>query len=263
MVQLLYRNGIYVIDEITPPKVNPVTDLMELGHVLELFLTSPPSEFEKYLVQYREPFKVPESNSYYYGSFQNLVLRSQLDAYHPSLGTFDLKTRATLPIRKDLSSYKQHLWYEIKQEKGYLESFEREYFDMVRGAFLKYSIQVRIGSMDGIFVAYHNTQSMFGFEYISLEDMDISLYGSKAMAESLFNVSLQILNELCLKVVEYFPEQDTKIFFGKANNHVVDVFIEPIQPKKGQVPIHLVLSVNSLVDGVLTKNPIITESIDW
>lgn len=39
---------------------------------------------------------------------------------------------------------------------------------MTRSAFLKYSMQVRIGNMDGIFVAYHNTARIFGFQYISL-----------------------------------------------------------------------------------------------
>jgi hypothetical protein len=42
------------------------------------------------------------------------------------------------------------------------------FYDMSRAAFLKYSMQVRIGDMDGIFVAYHNTARIFGFQYISL-----------------------------------------------------------------------------------------------
>lgn len=42
------------------------------------------------------------------------------------------------------------------------------FYDMSRSAFLKYSMQVRIGDMDGIFVAYHNTARIFGFQYISL-----------------------------------------------------------------------------------------------
>ena len=44
----------------------------------------------------------------------------------------------------------------------------RRFYDMTRSAFLKYSMQVRIGNMDGIFVAYHNTARIFGFQYISL-----------------------------------------------------------------------------------------------
>jgi len=31
--------------------------------------------------------------------------------------------------------------------------------------------------MDGVFVAYHNTARVFGFQYISLEEMDARLFG--------------------------------------------------------------------------------------
>ena len=37
---------------------------------------------------------------------------------------------------------------------------------MIRAAFLKYSGQCRIGRMDGAFVTYHNTQEIFGFQYV-------------------------------------------------------------------------------------------------
>ena len=42
---------------------------------------------------------------------------------------------------------------------------------------MKYNLQVRIGCMGGIFVAYHNTKEMFGFEYLSKEDLDQCLFG--------------------------------------------------------------------------------------
>ena len=48
----------------------------------------------------------------------------------------------------------------------------------MRAAFLKYSFQARIGNMDGIFVAYHNTARIFGFQYLPLEEMDERLYGA-------------------------------------------------------------------------------------
>ena len=46
--------------------------------------------------------------------------------------------------------------YAITTSQGFLESFEREKYDLIRSAFLKYSMQVRIGDMDGIFLAYHS-----------------------------------------------------------------------------------------------------------
>jgi len=36
-------------------------------------------------------------------------------------------------------------------------SYEREYYDLMRSAMLKYNFQVRIGKMNGVFIGYHNT----------------------------------------------------------------------------------------------------------
>ena len=60
----------------------------------------------------------------------------------------------------------QFLDYKITQQAGLWNSFERELYDMIRAAFLKYSGQCRIGRMDGAFVTYHNTQEIFGFQYV-------------------------------------------------------------------------------------------------
>jgi Mitochondrial protein Pet127 len=54
--------------------------------------------------------------------------------------------------------------------------------DMLRSTLIKYNLQVRIGMMDGIFVAYHNTSKLFGFEYIPREQMDDDIYGSNQFA---------------------------------------------------------------------------------
>lgn len=77
--------------------------------------------------------------------------------------------------------------YRITRVTGIRESFEREFYDMVRSAFLKYIFQVRIGHMAGIFVAYHNTREIFGFEYLDKEDMEECVFGTKAMADTSFN----------------------------------------------------------------------------
>ena len=54
--------------------------------------------------------------------------------------------------------------YRLDKLHGFFNSYEREYYDMARSGFLKYNIQTRIGKMDGIFCAYHNTQNLLGFE---------------------------------------------------------------------------------------------------
>jgi len=71
-------------------------------------------------------------------------------------------------MRHDRANQAGASLYDIHQERGFYHSFEREYYDMVRSAMLKYSMQVRIGKMDGIFVAYHNTARLFGFQYLPL-----------------------------------------------------------------------------------------------
>lgn len=70
---------------------------------------------------------------------------------------FEIKSRACAPIRYAVTEYKEYMDYEINSKRGLFESFEREYYDLIRGGFLKYVMQVKIGGMDGAFIAYHNT----------------------------------------------------------------------------------------------------------
>ena len=68
-------------------------------------------------------------------------MRSQLDCHDarlPGSGVFDIKTRACMPIRIDLFNFEENSGYLIRSQHGKYESFEREYFDLVRSAFLKY-----------------------------------------------------------------------------------------------------------------------------
>lgn len=94
-------------------------------------LTSEPDEFEKHLKENSSQLTKEEKNrpeSYAYGEviFANrqyiyiwfnsflctrkigkFLLRSQLDCFDPKLprGTFDLKTRAVMPVRLDIQNY--------------------------------------------------------------------------------------------------------------------------------------------------------------
>ena len=68
-------------------------------------------------------------------------MRSQLDCVDPRLpgtGVFDMKTRACMAIRMYLLNFEESSGYLIRQQHGLLESFEREYYDLIRSAFLKY-----------------------------------------------------------------------------------------------------------------------------
>lgn len=92
------------------------------------------------------------------------LTRSQLDCrneYLPGNGTFDIKTRAVVAVRQDRLNHavsvdvspvtssslkipeKNAAGYQIRSQRGAYESFEREYYDLIRSAFLKYQYACR------------------------------------------------------------------------------------------------------------------------
>jgi Mitochondrial protein Pet127 len=58
-------------------------------------------------------------------------------------------------------------------------------------------------------VAFHNTEKIFGFQYIPLEEMDSCLHGgwNTGIGDREFKLSLQLLNDVLNKSTEKFPEQ--------------------------------------------------------
>lgn len=61
--------------------------------------------------------------------------------------------------------------------------------------------------MDGVFVAYHNTARLFGFQYISLEEMDMCLYGPKGKGSRIFRKCIGMLEVIATEISGCFPEQ--------------------------------------------------------
>lgn len=78
--------------------------------------------------------------------------------------------------------------------------------------------------MDGIFVAYHNTARIFGFQYLPLSvlsallsssplraisrtELDERLFGSTEMADQAFKLCVSSLEILLEEVVKPFPDQ--------------------------------------------------------
>lgn len=234
---LHYKDGTYAID--ADKEYDSDTILSMLGKSMEKLLTAPKEEFEKYRRSNSHQLTEEERNadeSYHYTTFGDFMMRSQLDAYDPRLpgtGVFDLKTRAVVTIRMDAKNHEKGTGYEIRQRQGQWESFEREYYDMIRLAFLKYSLQVRMGRMDGIFVAYHNTRRIFGFQYIPLEEMDLSLHGTTDLTTGNreFMASLELWEELLKKATERFPEKSLRIHVETRPSKVVPFmyfFAEPV-----------------------------------
>ena len=214
---LRWQDGSYAID--ADKQFDNANILMMLGKSMEKLLTLDTGEFEKYRRSNPEKVTEEERNApeaFHYTTMGDFLMRSQLDAFDPRLpgtGMFDLKTRAVVSIRMEPLNHEQGVGYQIKSAQGEWESFEREYYDMIRAAFLKYSLQVRMGRMDGIFVAYHNTNRIFGFQYISIEEMDFTLHGQRdtSIGDQEFKLSLKLLNKVLNKVTEKYPEKVSRV----------------------------------------------------
>lgn len=165
--------------------------------------------------------------------FSNTLLRSQIDCIGKNKQNkeifFEIKTRAVCPIRYDLDNYTDYLDYEIKTLLGKYQSFEREFYDLIRGAFLKYLFQIKIGGMEGAFISYHNTKKIFGFEYITLEDMQRRIFGSSNFSDIIFKVSLRLLEKIMDKIIEDFGGESDNLkigFFANEGRNCLDVFVE-------------------------------------
>ncbi|WWC99808.1 hypothetical protein V866_006716 [Kwoniella sp. B9012] len=185
-------------------------------------------------------------------------MRSQLDCHDPRLpgnGVFDIKTRACLPVRHDRANYLANSAYDISKDRGYTQSYEREYYDLLRAGMLKFSLQVRIGGMDGIFLAYHNTSRLYGFQYISLSEIDERIFGSTEMAEQAFRLSVSLLELLLQKSVAEFPDQAINILLKHSpatNAHSVTAYVEPKDwdSSAGERPIRAItLTMKNVLDG--------------
>ncbi|RMJ22769.1 hypothetical protein PHISP_06360 [Aspergillus sp. HF37] len=234
---LNYKDGVYAVD--ADKEFENANILMNLGKSMEKLLTLPKEEFERYRrtsenkVSPEEEQATPES--YHYSTLGDFVMRSQLDACDPRLpgtGMFDLKTRAVVSIRMDAMNFERGVGYEIKGRYGLFESYEREFFDMIRAAFLKYSLQVRMGRMDGIFVAFHNIERIFGFQYISLPEMDQALHGQSdtTLGDREFQLSIELWNKILDRATDRYPQQSLRFHFEARDTQTPSmyVFAEPV-----------------------------------
>ncbi|KAI9010417.1 mitochondrial protein Pet127-domain-containing protein [Phycomyces nitens] len=240
-IYLRWKDGVYAVDV---DKSHDVEDtiLSLMGKSMEKVLTLEPNEYKRYLKDNAIEFPEEEKNqpeSYAYGQIGKFLLRSQLDCYDSRLprGTFDLKTRAAIPIRLDMSNYSDYLGYSLKRSHGLMESFEREYYDMMRSAFLKYSFQVRIGHMDGILVAYHNTSKLFGFQYISREEMDSRIFGTTRTGDEAFRNTLSLFEAVLDKATDKYPNQTLRLSFDARkpkDSHLahMNIFVEAVPPEE-------------------------------
>eukprot|EP01129_Flabellula_baltica_P013587 TRINITY_DN6338_c0_g1_i1.p1 TRINITY_DN6338_c0_g1~~TRINITY_DN6338_c0_g1_i1.p1 ORF type:complete len:460 (+),score=73.74 TRINITY_DN6338_c0_g1_i1:85-1464(+) len=180
------------------------TILSQMGNVLEKYLTQPIEVFESNYIKGKlsEDFKFAP-NFYNYKQIGNVLVRSQLDAYHPDLGIFDIKTRAAQGVRYAVNQRSYFINSKINSVTGTGNSFEHEYHDLICTCFLKFS-QAKLGSMEGMLISYHNTLKFFGFEYIPLKDMERAVFESQKMAHTSFQVMFAIFTEVMEKITKEF-----------------------------------------------------------
>lgn len=231
-----HTDGVYAID--ADKEFDSGNVLMSLGKSMEKLLTVSKDEFERYRKSNPENPPVEERDApeaFHYCTSGDFMMRSQLDAYDkrlPGTGMFDLKTRAVVSIRMDAQNYTEGIGYQIIGRHGEFESYEREYFDMIRAAFLKYSLQVRLGRMDGIFVAYHNVERIQGFQYISLSEMDTAIHGQEdtALGDTEFKLSIQLWNQVMNRVTAKFPDQSLRMHYEtrESKEPWMYIFAEPV-----------------------------------
>lgn len=201
--------------------------LRDLGHTMERMVTMGADEFrEKLMLKDGKEGAKPvgfegymeasadeakkvmhdESSFYHYSRADQFLLRAQIDARDAENGNvFDLKSRASSPIRYAVDDYLRNSHKPISYLTGCWLSYEREFYDMVRSVFLKYALQLRIGRMSGAFVTYHNTSAVMGFEFLSLREMEAYVFGGKKWADIAFSSMVRILGVVLDEVTEAMP----------------------------------------------------------
>ncbi|KAH9922820.1 Pet127-domain-containing protein [Epithele typhae] len=274
-VCLHYSKGTYLtdIDESHLPSEEVPMILLSLGILLEKFLTLPQEEFAQLLKSNEGGSYTQHEDVHRYA--KAFLMRSQLDCVHenlPGSGVFDLKTRANYHVRHDVYNYLQHTNSTLRSLKGPTDSFEKEFHDMIRNSFLDYSFQARIGNMDGVFVAFHNTARIFGFQYISLDEMDECLYGVSGTGQRVFQRCVYIMERLYRTITKSFPKKslyctfETRGNVAKGTPPVLRVWVEPKDyygPGRSRPVKEFTLSLVNYVDGarvsgdeaVMSKSP--------
>eukprot|EP00826_Nyctotherus_ovalis_P059068 TRINITY_DN8182_c0_g2_i8.p1 TRINITY_DN8182_c0_g2~~TRINITY_DN8182_c0_g2_i8.p1 ORF type:complete len:588 (-),score=151.59 TRINITY_DN8182_c0_g2_i8:53-1816(-) len=176
---------------------------LRMGRYLELMITQNQSDFNrKFLLKNKSrrlPGDRPVPDYHSFLKAGKMLLRSQIDAgivEGDFLKKVEIKTRAIMAQRYDAEFYKNYLDYRLRTSIGLYESYEREYYDLIRSAFNKYLHQMMIGGMDGVLVAYHNTQEIFGFEYLDRWHLEKRMYGSQEFARICFKTGLALLQNI-------------------------------------------------------------------
>ncbi|KAK9461439.1 mitochondrial protein Pet127-domain-containing protein [Lipomyces oligophaga] len=211
-----------------------------------------------------------EDEAYHYTGYKSFLIRSQQDCFDPRLpgeGTFDLKTRAVSSVRYDLDHIHKvgYSNYLLRAIQGKHESFESEFLDLTRTTMLKYLLQVRLGRMDGIFVAYHNIARYFGFQYVSRDEMEAIIHGPnyQRIATKELKASLEILDDLFTRITEKYPKTSVHLFVNTPEPEpFMNVVVKPLSPERAREIQAFVKSGSWTLERVLEEAKIIEDQIE-
>ena len=214
--------------------------LMDMGHIIEKICIKDVEEFQGMYVkshQDLEKYKTLDSDYHRFIKVdRDLLIRSQIDCQGVDAQgnniVFEIKSRAASVLRYRVWEYYKFLDYELKEIYGDLNTFEREYYDLIRGAFLKYFLQMHIGQMDGAFIFYHNTLETLGFEYIKQDDIKKTLAGDSFKADIIFYSSAKLTTIVLDKVIQDNPLKDgefIKLGFLSHESGVLTLMVEVIK----------------------------------
>jgi len=88
---------------------------------------------------------------------------------------------------------------------------------------------VRLGHMNGIFMAYHNTKEMFGFEYIPIQEMDSYIFGSTSFADTSFDIVMKLFQRIISSLTALFPNETLQLtFWTDRTKKEMNIFVERI-----------------------------------
>jgi hypothetical protein len=116
--------------------------------------------------------------------------------------------------------------------------------------------------MDGVFVAYHNTEELFGFEYLPLEIMEDNVFGNNIVPQQQFLLSLSLLEKLMDRVISRVSKQNVELVFTAPYKHTCFLYALPLEQRG--TPWAWQVSVVSTTNGDLTTQPYLqTADDEW
>lgn len=232
------ENGIWAIDGEKGPLPSNNRILTLGGLVMESMFTTDKKVFKR-AIDLSKPLSPKDSEilkggnrSYRFRQSGDILIRSQIDCESTDKNgdffVFEIKTRASAPIRYDVENYEMYLDYEIKTRSGLHSSYEREYFDLCRSIILKYLFQLKLGRMDGAFVAHHNTKEIFGFEYLKITELERRVFGLSNMADEMMDNCFFVLNDIIEEATQMFPN-DQMLKLGIYADSMEDELVTTIE----------------------------------